>query len=151
MRALSKALFSELSGEPSTNVIPIFVQKLCEFFHRGSTTFARSKCWKSMESKNSVHHYKKSKVYMPPQKLASKIVKPSVKNFFAFSVQQLCGQVSAPNKNLRSILKWNSCILKSALVVTGNSSQLNVIWKYVIGRRVNLKRYSKLHIMRSKF
>ena len=32
MRALSKALFSELSGEPSTNVIPIFVQKLCEFF-----------------------------------------------------------------------------------------------------------------------
>ena len=34
------------------------------------------------ELKNSVHHYKKSKVHMPPpQKLASKIVKPSVKIF----------------------------------------------------------------------
>ena len=79
MRSLSKALFSELSGEPLTKGLPIFVQKLFNFCYRESATFARSKYWKVSWSKNSVWPFLKIKVLMPPQKFALKIVKLSVK------------------------------------------------------------------------
>ena len=79
VRSLSKALFSELSGEPSTKGLPIFIQTLFEFFYGESATSARSKYRKMSKSKNSVHHFTKSKVHMPPPKIALKIVKPSAK------------------------------------------------------------------------
>ena len=76
LRSLSKALNSELSIEPLTKVLPILVSKLCQFWCHESATFSDQKSSKCPNLWRSVDDFWKSKGYVPPQKVASKIVEP---------------------------------------------------------------------------
>ena len=76
LRSLSKALISELSIEPLTKVLPILVSKLCQFWYHESATFSGQKSSKCPNLWRSVDDFWKSKRYVPPQKVASKIVEP---------------------------------------------------------------------------